>query len=44
MGLDRSISTAAGSLSGLLLKLLSARFQWQTPAVNDAPVANSKAE
>jgi uncharacterized membrane protein YeiH len=35
LGCDRSISTAAGSLSGLVLKLLSARFQWKTVAVND---------
>jgi uncharacterized membrane protein YeiH len=33
LGLDRSISTAAGAASGLVLKLLAARFQWQTPAV-----------
>jgi uncharacterized membrane protein YeiH len=32
-GLDRSISTAAGATSGLVLKLLAARFQWRTPAV-----------
>jgi uncharacterized membrane protein YeiH len=31
LGLDRSISTAAGAISGLVLKLLAARFQWQTP-------------
>lgn len=30
---DRSLSTAAGAVSGLVLKLLAARFQWQTPAV-----------
>jgi len=34
LGMDRSISTAAGALAGLVLKLLSARFQWRTPAVN----------
>jgi uncharacterized membrane protein YeiH len=34
-GVDRLISTLAGALAGLILKLLSARFQWQTPAVND---------
>jgi uncharacterized membrane protein YeiH len=34
LGLDRSISTAAGALSGLVLKLLSARYQWKTPAVS----------
>jgi uncharacterized membrane protein YeiH len=33
LGWDRSISTAAGALSGLVLKLLAARFQWVTPAV-----------
>lgn len=33
-GMDRSFSTAAGALSGLTLKLLSARFQWKTRAVN----------
>jgi uncharacterized membrane protein YeiH len=38
IGVDRSVSTAAGALSGLILKLLSARFQWRTPAVNDAPL------
>jgi len=32
-GLDRSISTAAGALSGLVLKLLAARFQWKTPTM-----------
>jgi uncharacterized membrane protein YeiH len=32
-GLDRSISTAAGAVSGLVLKLLAARFHWKTPAV-----------
>jgi uncharacterized membrane protein YeiH len=37
LGLERSISTAAGASAGLLLKLLSARFQWKTPAVNAAP-------
>jgi uncharacterized membrane protein YeiH len=34
LGFDRSISTAAGCTAGLALKLLSARFQWKTPAVN----------
>lgn len=34
LGLDRSISTSAGITAGLLLKVLSARFQWKTPAVN----------
>lgn len=34
LGFDRSISTAAGCTAGLVLKLLSARFQWKTPAVN----------
>jgi uncharacterized membrane protein YeiH len=33
LGLDRSISTAAGAVSGLVLKLLAARFHWKTPAV-----------
>jgi uncharacterized membrane protein YeiH len=33
LGLDRSISTAAGAVSGLVLKLLAARFHWRTPAV-----------
>lgn len=33
LGLDRSISTAAGAASGLVLKLLAARFHWKTPAV-----------
>lgn len=33
-GMDRSVSTAIGVLSGLGLKLLSARFQWKTTAVN----------
>jgi uncharacterized membrane protein YeiH len=33
LGWDRSLSTAAGALSGLVLKLLSARFQWKTPTV-----------
>lgn len=33
LGLDRSISTAAGAISGLVLKLLAARFHWKTPAV-----------
>lgn len=35
LGCDRSISTAAGSLAGLALKMLSARFQWKTMAVNE---------
>jgi hypothetical protein len=30
LGLDRSISAAAGAVSGLLLKLLAARFHWDT--------------
>jgi uncharacterized membrane protein YeiH len=34
LGWDRSLSTAAGALSGLVLKLLAARFKWQTPAVS----------
>jgi uncharacterized membrane protein YeiH len=34
LGWDRSLSTAAGAISGLVLKLLAARFRWQTPAVN----------
>jgi len=34
LGLDRSISTAAGAGSGLVLKLLAARFHWKTPAVH----------
>jgi uncharacterized membrane protein YeiH len=34
IGFDRSISTAVGCAAGLTLKLLSARFQWKTPAVN----------
>jgi uncharacterized membrane protein YeiH len=34
LGLDRSISTASGALAGLILKLLSARYQWKTPTVN----------
>jgi uncharacterized membrane protein YeiH len=33
LGWDRSISTAAGAISGLVLKLLAARFHWKTPAV-----------
>jgi len=33
LGWDRSISTAAGTGSCLALKLLAARFKWQTPAV-----------
>ncbi len=33
LGWDRSISTAAGAVSGLVLKLLAARFHWKTPAV-----------
>jgi uncharacterized membrane protein YeiH len=33
LGLDRSITTAAGAVSGLVLKLLAARFHWKTPAV-----------
>lgn len=33
LGLDRSISTAAGAVSGLVLKLLTARFHWKTPVV-----------
>jgi uncharacterized membrane protein YeiH len=37
LGLDRSISTTAGALSGLVLKLLAARFQWKTPAVGFRP-------
>lgn len=37
LGWDRSISTAAGALSGLVLKLLAARFQWITPAVGFRP-------
>ena len=36
LGLDRSISTAAGATAGLILKLLSARFQWKTAAVNSS--------
>jgi uncharacterized membrane protein YeiH len=36
LGMDRSISTAAGVLSGLVLKLLSARFRWRTPVVSAA--------
>jgi uncharacterized membrane protein YeiH len=31
--LDRTISTAAGATSGLVLKLLAAHFDWKTPAV-----------
>jgi len=33
LGCDRTISTTVGALAGLVLKLLSARFQWKTPAV-----------
>lgn len=33
LGWDRSVSTAAGALSGLALKLLARRFQWTTPTV-----------
>ncbi|MDR3412266.1 MAG: TRIC cation channel family protein [Formivibrio sp.] len=33
LGLDRSISTTAGAVSGLVLKLLAARFHWKTPAM-----------
>lgn len=33
LGWDRSISTAAGTLSCLLLKVLSHRYQWTTPTV-----------
>ena len=33
LGWDRSISTAAGAVSGLVLKLLAAQFKWKTPAV-----------
>jgi uncharacterized membrane protein YeiH len=33
LGWDRSISTAAGAGSCLALKLLAARFKWQTPTV-----------
>ena len=33
LGLDRSISTAAGAAAGLVLKLLAARFRWSTPTV-----------
>jgi uncharacterized membrane protein YeiH len=33
LGWDRSISTTAGAASGLVLKLLAARFKWNTPAV-----------
>jgi uncharacterized membrane protein YeiH len=33
LGWDRSLSTAVGAGSGLVLKLLAARFQWKTPAV-----------
>jgi hypothetical protein len=32
-GWDRSIFTAAGTFSELVLKLQAARFQWMTPAV-----------
>jgi uncharacterized membrane protein YeiH len=38
LGLDRSISTTAGALAGLVLKLLAARFQWKTPAVGFRPL------
>jgi len=37
LGWDRSISTAAGALSGLVLKLLAACFRWVTPAVGFRP-------
>lgn len=40
LGFDRSISTAAGAGAGLLLKMLSARFRWQTAALNDVPPAD----
>ncbi len=33
LGWDRTISTAAGALSGLALKLLAHRFEWTTPTV-----------
>ena len=33
LGWDRSVSTAIGTCSGLLLKVLSRRFQWTTPTV-----------
>jgi hypothetical protein len=33
LGLDRSISTAAGAVSGQVLKFLDARLHWETPAV-----------
>lgn len=33
MGWDRSVSTAVGAVSALLLKLLARRFQWRTPTV-----------
>jgi uncharacterized membrane protein YeiH len=36
LGLDRSVSTLLGALAGFTLKLLSARFQWQTPVVSAA--------
>ena len=34
VGVDRTISTLAGSAAGLALKLLSQRFQWKTPVVS----------